>query len=84
MKNQLAIKAKPLLWFKNLYLHFCIDKMNNSSDSKFYHIIFKSTDNSVYIWGYVNKNCFYINWNEEVIREEVNYAEYDLKVVPKH
>ena len=58
--------------------------MNNSSDSKFYHIIFKSTDNSVYICGYVNKNWFYISGDEEVIREEVNSAEYDLKVVTKH
>ena len=58
--------------------------MNNSRDSKFYHIIFKSTDNPVYIFGYVNKNCYYINRDEKVVWEEVNSVEYDLKVVPKH
>ena len=54
--------------------------MNNSRDLKFYHIILKSIDNLVYICGFVNKNCFYINRDEKVIREEVNSAEYDLKV----
>ena len=56
--------------------------MNNSRDSKFYHIIFNSTDNPANIFRYVNENCFYINQDEKVIREEVNSAEYDLKVVP--
>ena len=65
------------------YLMFS-DKMNNSSDSKFYHGIFKSTDNPVYICGYVNKNCFYINRDGKVIREDVNSAEYDLKVALKN
>lgn len=58
--------------------------MNNSNESKFYHGIFKSTDNPVYICGYVNKNCFYINRDGKVTREEVNSAEYDLKVALKN
>ena len=65
------------------YLMFS-DKMNNLNDSKFYHGIFKAIDNPVYIWGYVNKNCFYINRDGKVIREEVNSAEYDLKVALKN
>ena len=58
--------------------------MNYSSNSKFYYGIFKSTDNPAYIWGYFNNNCLYIDRDGEVIREEVNPAENDLKVAPKH
>ena len=54
--------------------------MNNSNNSKFYRIIFKSNDNPVYICRYVNKNYIYINRDEKVMREEINYTEYDLKV----
>ena len=52
------------------------DTNNNSG-------IFKSTDNPVYICGFVNNSVFYINREGKVVREEVNTAEYELKVALK-
>jgi len=42
--------------------------------------IFKATQNPVYVTGFVNNNVFYINREGKVCREEVNTADYELKV----
>ena len=42
--------------------------------------IFKATKDPVYVSGYVNRNVFFIDRKGKVCREQVNTAEYELKV----
>jgi coatomer protein complex subunit alpha (xenin) len=45
--------------------------------------IFKALDNPVYVCGFVNNAILSINREGKVLREEVNTAEYELKVALK-
>jgi coatomer subunit alpha len=45
--------------------------------------IFKALDNPVYVCGFINNSIYSINREGKVLREEVNTAEYELKVALK-
>ena len=57
---------------------------NNSAESKNNSGIFKALENPVYAWGFVGSSVFYINRESKVIRQDVNTAEYELKIALKN
>ena len=56
---------------------------NDSAESSNNSGIFKALENPVYVWGFVGSFVFYINRESKVIRQDVNTAEYELKIALK-
>lgn len=57
---------------------------NNLAESSNNCGIFKALENPVYVCGFVGSKIFYINRDSKVIRQDVNTAEYELKIALKN